>query len=262
MRGRRIRTGTVRGRALACETPLSFLGGIDTSTGKVLDPECSLAGTSVKGKVLCFPYGRGSTVGSYAMYQLKLNGVSPKAIVNRSAEAIVATGAIMSETPMVDGIDVSLISTGDRLLVDAGTGTVDLPDVSERHVVTCIMRNRGRILILKRSEKVGSYRGSWAGVSGFMEGDETDEQAARREIAEELDVRHTRLVRRGPVRSFRHDDTVWTVHPFLFDLKSRDLMIDWEHDTHAWVLPKEVAGYRTVPGLGVVIRSLLEGPNP
>jgi len=227
-----------------------------------VDPECSAAGSSVKDRVLCFPYGRGSTVGSYSMYQLKLNGVAPRAIVNESAEAIVATGAIMSETPMVDGVDVSLIRTGDDVVVDAGKGTVELRNVVERHVVTSIMRSRGRILILKRSDRVGSYRGEWAGVSGFIESGETDEEAARREVAEELGVKRTRMVRGAPSKSFRHDDVVWTVHPFLFDIDRRNITTDWEHDTYEWILPSEVKRYRTVPGLEAVITSLLDGPSP
>src|SRR3989339_1537921 len=113
IKGRKIRAGQAEGKALAFQTPLSFLGGVDTATGRIIDPECDCKGSSVAGSVLCFPYGKGSTVGSYSMYQLKVNGLAPCAIVNSSAEPIVATGAIMSGIPMIDGIDVSLIRTCD-----------------------------------------------------------------------------------------------------------------------------------------------------
>lgn len=241
---------------------MSFLGGVDTSNGIVLDPECTLIGESVRGKILCFPFGIGSTVGSYSMYQLKLNKVAPRAIINRSAEAIVATGAIMSDIPMVDNIDIALIATGDRVVVDAAEGTVELPDVAERHVVTSILRNRGRILILRRSDKVGSYQGSWAGVSGFVEKGESDEEAARRETLEETGVKNARLSRRIPARSFRQNDSVWTVHPFLFDVKSRAVGIDWEHDAHAWIAPDELKKYSTVPGLHDMTKDLLQPISP
>lgn len=192
------------------------------------------------------------------MYQLKLNEVAPKAIINRSAEPIVATGAIMSEIPMVDDIDISLISTDDRVAVNAADGTVELLDVTERHVVTSILRNRGRILILKRSDKVGSYRGSWAGVSGFVEKNETYEETARREIVEETGLGDVHLSGRSSARSFRDDDNVWTVHPYLFDVSSRTVTIDWEHDDCAWIAPGELKKYSTVPGLHAVIKNLLE----
>ena len=262
MKGRRIRPGRATGKALACTSPLSFLGGVDPSSGKILDPECNARDVSVSGKILCFPHGRGSTVGSYSMYQLKLNGFAPKAIVNRSAEAIVATGAIMAGIPMVDGIDVSLVTSGDRIVVDADRGTVELPGVIERHVVTCILRSKGRVLILRRSEKVGSYQGRWAGVSGFIEEGESDEEAARREMAEETDTRGARLSGRASPRSFRHDNLVWTVHPFLFDVRSPRVTTDWEHDDHAWITPDELVRYDTVPGLAEVIRSLGVGTSP
>lgn len=230
---------------------------MDPSTGEVLDSGCSICGRSVAGTVLVFPYGKGSTVGSYAMYQLSLNGVAPNAIVNASAEPIVATGAIMSGIPMVDRVDISLIRSGDRISVDGDAGTVDLRGVRESHVVTSILRRDDLILLLRRSDKVGSYRGRWAGVSGFIEQDEGDEHAARREIAEETCQADAELVRRIPPQSFRNDDRVWTVHAFLFDVRDAEVRLDWEHDRFKWVSPEDLADYETVPGLGTVVERLL-----
>ncbi|MGB2581799.1 MAG: NUDIX pyrophosphatase [Thermoplasmata archaeon] len=127
--------------------------------------------------------------------------------------------------------------------------------------MTSILRNRGRILILKRSDKVGSYQGSWAGVSGFVEKDETYEEAARREIVEETGLGKVRFSRMTPSRSFRDDDSVWTIHPFLFDVSSRTVNIDWEHDAYAWIVPDELKEYPSVPGLHAVIKNLLEQTN-
>lgn len=124
MRGRKIRGGMASGRAVVCNFPVSFLGGVDPATGKLLDVEGESGGLSIASKVFCFPYGKGSTVGSYAMYQLRLNGVAPSGIINGSAEPIVATGAIIAEIPMIDGVDVALLRTGDDLSVDADNGTV------------------------------------------------------------------------------------------------------------------------------------------
>lgn len=243
-------------------TPLSFLGGVDASSGRIVDPDSAARGRSVRGKVLCFPYGRGSTVGSYAIYQLGLAGKAPKAIVNRSAEPIIATGAIISGIPMVDGIDTSLIETGDKITVDATSGIVELAGVSEHHVVTSILRHKGRILLLQRSGDVGSYQGRWAGVSGFIEPGEESIDAARREVAEEVGVSVSRPTRSIAPQSFRSGDRVWVVHPYLFDLKARRVSTDWEHDEHRWVSPEELYGFDTVPGLGVVVKKLLEGPSP
>lgn len=262
MKGRGIRRGRVEGTALVCSTPLSFLGGVDVRTGRIRDGECDADGRSVRGKVLCFPFGRGSTVGSYAMYQLRLNGKAPKGIVNSSAEPIVATGAIMSDIPMVDKVDISLVADGDRVIVDGAEGTVELKGVEERHVVTAILRRRGKMLLLKRSDEVGSYRGRWAGVSGYIERGEEDIDAVRREIEEEVGLRKLRLVRRTDPQGFRHEDVVWTVHPFLFDVGAEKLSTDWEHVDSAWIEPDELTGYDTVPGLKVVVEKLLRRPIP
>ncbi len=245
------------GDAVAFTTPLSFLGGIDTATGTILDPECECRGRSVTGKVLCFPYGKGSTVGSYSMYQLKVNGVAPCAVVNTSAEPIVATGAIMSGIPMVDGVEVSLLRSGDRVSVDADAGTVDVAGVEERHVVTDILRLKGRILLLQRSDKVGSYRGQWAGVSGYIEPGESPEKAARRELEEELGMGRARLARSIDPQSFRDGEAVWTVHAFLFDVRDPKVKLDWEHQGYEWVSPEDVGGFPTVPGLQKIVCKLL-----
>lgn len=242
---------------MSFQTPLSFLGGIDPSTGLVLDPECECRGESVAGSVLCFPYGKGSTVGSYSMYQLKVNGRAPSAIVNSTAEPIVATGAIMSGIPMVDGVDVSLIRTGDEVSVDADGGMVELLDVPERLVVTDILRFKGRILLLQRSDEVGSYRGQWAGVSGFIEEGESPEEAADRELEEEVGVKGVRRTKAAGPQRFRDGDVVWTVHAFLYDVRSDKVRMDWEHKRCEWVPPEEISRYPTVPGLQKVVWKLL-----
>ena len=236
---------------------MSFLGGVNPADGTIQDPECDAKGLSISGKVFCFPFGKGSTVGSYAMYQLRLNGHAPSAIINDSAEPIIATGAIIADIPMVDGVDVSLIRSGDEVAVDADEGCVELPRIVEKHVVTNIVRSKGRILLLRRSDKVGSYRGQWAGVSGFIEPHERDHEAARRELAEEVSVENPRFVRRIDPLRFRDKGTVWCVHPFLVEVRDTAIKIDWEHQSFEWVRPDEITRYRTVPGLQQVICRLI-----
>jgi predicted aconitase with swiveling domain/8-oxo-dGTP pyrophosphatase MutT (NUDIX family) len=243
---------------VTCNCAISFLGGVDPSTGKILEAECGSKGLSVAGSVFCFPFGKGSTVGSYAMYQLKLNGCAPAAIVNNSAEPIIATGAIIAEIPMVDSVDVSLIRTGDDLRVDADLGALEIGSVAERHVVTVIVRSRGKILLLRRSDKVGSFRGQWAGVSGFIEDHEEDEDAARREILEEINIDVPRFSRKIDVQMFRDGDAIWCVHPFLVDAKDPKIETNWEHQAFKWVAPSDVSGYSTVPGLQQVICKLMD----
>ena len=125
MKGRKICTGKVEGVALVTKDPISFYGGVDPDTGVITDQGHELEGKSMSGKILVFPTGKGSTVGSYTMYRLKKNGKAPLAIINKETETVVAVGAIISEIPCVDKIDLSGLKTGDHLLVDAEKGLVE-----------------------------------------------------------------------------------------------------------------------------------------
>ena len=126
MRGRMISPGRAEGEAIVSKEPIGFYGGIDAKTGIVIEKGHELEGQSVKGKILVFPQGKGSTVGSYVIYGLKKNGVAPAAIVNKETETIVATGVILAGIPCVDKIDISKIETGDRLKVDADEAMVEV----------------------------------------------------------------------------------------------------------------------------------------
>lgn len=126
MKGRCISPGKASGEAVVSRSPLSFYGGVDPRTGIVIEKGHELEGVCVKDKVLVFPQGKGSTVGSYVIYGLKKNGVAPAAIINQETETIVATGVILAGIPCVDRIDIARIRTGDRVIVDADSGTVEI----------------------------------------------------------------------------------------------------------------------------------------
>ncbi len=122
--GRVIREGKAEGVALVSPEPIGFLGGVDGKTGVVTERGHPLEGQSVAGRVLVFPSGKGSTVGSYVIYQLSRNHCAPLAIINEESEPIVAVGAIIADVPMVDQIPVSQIRTGDRIRVEGAQVTV------------------------------------------------------------------------------------------------------------------------------------------
>ncbi len=119
--GHVIKAGEAEGEALVSPEPIGFLGGVDGETGVVIERGHPLEGQSVAGKVLVFPHGKGSTVGSYVLYQLAEHGVAPVAILNAESEPIVAVGAIIAEIPMVDHLPVHLLRSGDHVEVRGGT---------------------------------------------------------------------------------------------------------------------------------------------
>jgi hypothetical protein len=127
-KGRSINPGKAEGEAVASKEPIGFYGGVDPKTGMFIEKGHELEGRSVAGKILVFPKGKGSTVGSYVIYGLAANKVAPLAIVNQETETIVATGVILAGVPCVDGIPTEKIPNGAKLRVDANAGTVEILD--------------------------------------------------------------------------------------------------------------------------------------
>ncbi|MCT8337731.1 DUF126 domain-containing protein [Methanoculleus sp. Afa-1] len=132
MHGRSISRGIGTGELLVSSEPISFLSGVDPETGIVVEHGHPLEGQSVAGRVLAFPYGKGSTVGSYVIYALKQNGLAPAAIINAEAEPIIAVGAIIAEIPMVDRLpgEFSRLPPGTTVTVNGDAGEVSCDEVS------------------------------------------------------------------------------------------------------------------------------------
>ena len=118
LRGRVIKAGQAEGIALVSSEPIGFFGMVDTETGIVIEKGHPLEGESLAGKVLVFPTGKGSTVGSYSLYRLAKAGLAPAAIINVESEPIVAVGAIISGIPMLDQVDIKQIRNGDSVMID------------------------------------------------------------------------------------------------------------------------------------------------
>ncbi len=132
-------------------------------------------------------------------------------------------------------------------------------------VVTAFLRHAGEVLLLRRSDRVGSYRGRWAAVSGHLE--ESDALArALREVEEETGIGRSalRLVKAGEPLTVADEamGRVWVVHPFLFDLDARPpVRLDWEHSAFQWVAPAALGGLSTVPRLADALRACWPRPS-
>lgn len=120
IQGRIIHKGNARGIALATFEGISFFGGVNPETGIIIERGHPLEGQCITGKVLVFPQGKGSTVGSYTLYRLKHAGLAPAAILNTECEPITAVGCIISEIPCVDQIDIQSIQNGAWITVNGG----------------------------------------------------------------------------------------------------------------------------------------------
>jgi predicted aconitase with swiveling domain len=124
--GRKISTGHAAGKVLVTLMGISFYGGVDPETGRVVEKGHELEGQSIAGRVLVFPTGKGSTVGSYTLYRLKKAGLAPAAVINAESETITAVGCIISNIPCVDHIPIERIATGMQAKVDGESGIVEV----------------------------------------------------------------------------------------------------------------------------------------
>ncbi len=128
IKGRTVSKGIAKGEVILSKEPITFLGGVDPKTGVVIEKGHELEGKSVAGKILIFPTGKGSTVGSYVIYQMKKNGTAPVGIINSKAEQIVASGALISEIPMIHDLEVDALAffkEGEFVVINADKGYVE-----------------------------------------------------------------------------------------------------------------------------------------
>lgn len=127
LKGRGLVKGRAEGEAIVGRQPISFLGGVDPNSGVILEKGHELQGLNVKGKILVFPYGKGSTVGSYTLFAMAKKGTKPAGIINSKTEPIIAAGCVLAKIPLMDMLEMEPtrgISTGDFVIMDADAGFV------------------------------------------------------------------------------------------------------------------------------------------
>jgi len=248
IKGKVIYPGDVEGKVIKYNGNFSFLGGVDPKTGKIKED-----GRYIGGSIFVFDSSSGSTVGSYIIYALRYYGHSPLAIICRKADETLVTGVSMAEIPTICDVDTDIFIDNDHIKINKDV--IDL-QVEEVEVVTSIIYHQGEILILKRSDRVSTYKGKWAGVSGYKE-DLEPEAAARREIEEETGIKNPELIKKGGFMYIRDGRRLWKIHLFLWKVEEKDIKIDWEHTEYRWIEPEKIKNFDTVPGLGKAIEKLL-----
>ena len=142
--------------------------------------------------------------------------------------------------------------------------------MQEEKVVTCFLLRRSpggdEVLLLRRSQQVGTYRGRWAGVSGYLEEANPLAQAYR-EIEEEAGLARDEVtfLRAGEplVVEDSEADRRWVVHPFLFEVRpDAEVRVDWEHTETRWVRPEDVSAFETVPQLSDALARVYPPQRP
>ena len=129
-------------------------------------------------------------------------------------------------------------------------------------IVTSFLVHNDKYLILKRSEKVKSMKGLWAGVSGIIEGSEEPLYRAKREILEEVGMAENKITLLKSAQQIRTDSPQyenheWLIFPFLFSVQDPTITLNWENQEYKWINPSDLTQYQTVPSLDKVLASLL-----
>lgn len=140
IKGRTISPGVAEGEALVCSQPIGFNFGVDVTNGVISEYGHELQDQSIKDKILIFPHGKGSTGGSFVVYQLAKYKTGPRAMINLSTETIIAVGAIMGALPVMDRLEenpLEAIKTGDSIRVDTAAGCVEILATAEKGETPC-----------------------------------------------------------------------------------------------------------------------------
>ena len=129
-------------------------------------------------------------------------------------------------------------------------------------IVTSFIQDNKKILILKRSEKVKSMKGLWAGISGIIEKDEIPLERAKIEIFEEVgilenEIRLIKSTKKVRINSPQYKNHEWEIFPFLFESKKPNVKLNWENSEFRWIEIEELKNYETVPSLEKILFNLL-----
>ena len=129
-------------------------------------------------------------------------------------------------------------------------------------IVTSFIQDEQKLLILRRSNKVKTMKGLWAGISGIIEKNEAPLTRAKIEIYEETGISEDkiRLVKNAAklrIHSPQYENHEWEIFPFLFEAKNPDIKLNWENSEYKWITIDELKNYNTVPSLEKVLQNLL-----
>jgi 8-oxo-dGTP pyrophosphatase MutT (NUDIX family) len=134
--------------------------------------------------------------------------------------------------------------------------------MNHTNIVTSFLQDDSKILLLKRSDKVKSMKGLWAGVSGIIENNEIPINRAKIEIWEETGIEETQItllksVKEMRVRSSQYKNHEWNIFPFLFQVDNPKIKLNWENSEYRWIDHAEITNYETVPNLDNILSNLL-----
>jgi predicted aconitase with swiveling domain len=134
-RSHALTAGQARGEVIVLDEPLSFWGGFDSATGRITDRHHPQVGTSLAGKVLVMPSGRGSSSSSSVLAEAIRARTAPVAIVLREADLIVALGALVAAELYRHHVPVVAVAPDDYAALQTGQTVEVVAEEAQARIV-------------------------------------------------------------------------------------------------------------------------------
>lgn len=139
-------------------------------------------------------------------------------------------------------------------------GRIDYTNSDTAVVVSVVVKCKGKVLLLKRSDKVLTYKGVWGVVAGYLDEIRSVEEIALKEIYEEIGVSMDNVSKlvKGATYTFT-DEKTWIVCPVLVELRKKpELKLDWENTEYRWIERDKISEFELVPNLEKTFESVWE----
>ncbi len=237
--GRGMAPGTAAGTALVCNQTISPLGEMSKS-GLIVSGPCE--NKSFKNKILVFKGGRGSTVGSYVLLELKNNNIAPAGIINEEAEQVVLTGAIISEIPMIDKVPIDIFADGDFVEMDGKRGTIKITNLIEKEAVAIYLLNKDGALFLERSDKSLPFQSEYNVILKYNENNDTLDLTATHLLTHEYGLSDVRIIKEGDLIYLRNGNILTKITPILMETLG-DTIISNKKDNYTWIAQEDLDNY-------------------
>jgi isopentenyldiphosphate isomerase len=142
-------------------------------------------------------------------------------------------------------------------------GRIDYSDSDTAPVITIFIKYEDKILLLKRSEKVLTYKEKWNTVAGYLDEIKPIQEKIKEEVIEELGIEENNISSIFIGESYKFKDQkinrTWIVFPVLAELKNKlEIKLDWEHTEYKWIKPEELENFDIVPNLKESLKRVIK----